>query len=233
MKVRIAALVALLGLLVLGAADAVAQDSEKDKAKAKAKAYETPKEVFDAYVAALNKRDWKTSIGCLAPSAVKRLAGYVARVGVQRRLFAETGGKDGGPNDKLMKSWKDTFEVLDKHGLKAEATKKIKASDSQEAEDALVKLLDDPAAFLIEYQEALDRANPSKTKEPEEKMTLSDVKIDGDKATGTVTLGTKERPEKRPVAFAKVGEGWKLDPSPESDKDKKPAKDQKAKDKDK
>src|SRR5689334_2769615 len=107
MKVRIVALVAaLLGALALSAP---ARDAEKDQPKTAT--YKTPQEVFDAFLPALNRRDTRTFVGCLAPEVVERMAGEYARRGVQRRLFAQTGGKDGGPNEKLMKSWKGTFDV--------------------------------------------------------------------------------------------------------------------------
>jgi hypothetical protein len=221
MKVRILALVVpLLGALALAAS---ARDDEKDKPKATV--YKTPQEVFDAFIPALNKRDTKTFVGCLAPEVIKKMAGDAARRGIERRIFAQTGGKDGGVNDKLMKSWKGTFDVLDKHGLTAEATKKIKADDRQKAEAALVKLIKDHAAFLVDYQEAMDKQEGSKPKESEVKAKLGDVKIDGDRATGTVTITNKDNEEKQTFAFVKVGDGWKIDPFNVSGKDRKPAKD--------
>jgi len=219
MKARVVALAApLLATLALAAS---ARDDEKDKPKAAV--YKTPEEVFDAFVPAMNKRDTKTYVGCLAPAALKRMAGQLARLGVQRRVFAESGGKDGGPNDKLMKSWKETFEVLDKHGLKSEVTRKIKAADQDKAEAALSALVKDHAAFVLDYLEAVDRQEGGKLKEGNVKAKLSDVKIDGDSATGTVTYGDKDAESKQTFGFVKVGEGWKLAPSPrpDADKDKK------------
>jgi len=221
MKVRVVALVApLLGALILSAS---ARDEDKDKPKATV--YKTPQEVFDAFIPAMNKRDTKAYVGCLAPAALKRMAGQLARLGVQRRVFAETGGKDGGPNDKLMKSWKGTFEVLDKHGLTGEVTKKIKATDQQKAEAALAALVKDHAAFVLDYLDAVDKQEGNKLKEGNLKAKLSDVKIDGDKATGTVTVTTRAGEEKQTFGFVKVGDGWKLDPSPKTDDKDKKAKD--------
>jgi hypothetical protein len=226
MKVRIVALVApLLGALLLSAAAA------DEKEQPKAKIYKTPQEVFDAFVPALYKRDARTFVGCLAPDVIKRLAGDYARRGVQRRIIAETGGKDGGKNEKVLKLWQGTFDVLDKHGLTARATKAVKLTDKDRAEAALVKLLKDPAAFLVDYQEALDKLDSGKPKEKEPKAKLSDVKIDGDKATGTITIKYDGGEEKRPVAFSKVGGGWKIDPfADDKGKDAK-EKDKAAKDK--
>ena len=113
MKVRIVALVfPLLGLLVLSAAG---RDSE-----AKGKVYKSPEEVFDAYIAGLNKREPKTYYGCLTPEAVKKIAGEQARRGVQQRRFAEP-TKDK-KDDKLLRIWKSVFDVMDKHGLTEKAT---------------------------------------------------------------------------------------------------------------
>jgi len=225
MNVRILALVApLLGALTLAAS---ARDEEKDKPKPAV--YKTPQQVFDAFIPALNKRDTKTFVGCLAPEALKRMAGDHARRGVEKRLFAQTGGKDGGANEKLMQRWKGVFDVLDKHGLTAKATGKIKDDDEQKARAALAALIKDHAAFLVDYQAALDKQEGSKPKEAEVKAKLSGVEIDGDRAKGTVTITNKDVEEKQTFAFVKVGDSWKLDPfnTPVKDKDKKdsPAKD--------
>ena len=45
---------------------------------AKDAVYKTPKDVFDAYFDALNKRDSKAMLGCLPPEAVKSMAATTA-----------------------------------------------------------------------------------------------------------------------------------------------------------
>src|SRR6476660_3603810 len=113
MKARCVALSALLlACLALSAAaqkDKDEKPKDKDKEQPKANAFKTPQEVFDAFLASLNKRDAKAFVGCLAPDTLKEMAGAYAVQGLQRREIA-----GDGKDDKLAKRWKPTFDVLDK-----------------------------------------------------------------------------------------------------------------------
>ena len=90
----------------------------------KAKTYKTPQEVFDGFLASLNKRDAKAFVGCLAPETLKEMAGAYAVQGLQRREIV-----GDGKDDKLAKRWKPTLDVLDKHGLTTKATKDVKVGN--------------------------------------------------------------------------------------------------------
>jgi len=246
MKVRCVVLgVLLLACVALGAAaqkDKDEKDKDKGKEQPKAKAYKTPQEVFDAFLAALNKRDSKTFVGCLAPDTLKEMAGAYAVQGMMRRELAETGGKDGAKDDKLAKRWKPTFDVLDKHGLTAKATKDVKLgktpAEHEKAQATLLPLIKDKAAFLVDYQDALDKDRPKIKDDEELKAKLTKVKIDGDKATGAVVVAFPDKDKKdkakeveEPVEFVKVGDGWKIIPNPKKKEDKdKGKKDKAAKD---
>ena len=235
MKARCVALSALLlACVALSAAaqkDKDEKPKDKDKEQPKAKAYKTPQEVFDAFLVSLNKRDAKAFVGCLAPETLQEMAAASAVQGLQRREVV-----GDAKDDKLAKRWKPTLDVLDKHGLTAKATKDVKVgkaptpAEREKAEVAVLPLIKDKAAFLIDYQEALDKGRP-KFKEDELKAKLTDVKIDGDKATGTVVVNLKDKEEKAPVEFVKVGTGWKITPNPKKKKDE--GKDKEKKDKEK
>jgi hypothetical protein len=239
MKVRCAALgVLLLACVTLSASQKDKDEKPKDKDQPKAKVFKTPQETFDAFLAALNKRDSKAFVGCLTPDTLKEMAGVYAVQGLLRRELVESGGKDGAKDDKLAKRWKPTFDVLDKHGLTAKATKDVKLgktpAEHEKAQAAVLPLIKDRAAFLVDYQEALDKDRP-KIKEEELNAKLTDVKIDGDKATATVVVTIKAKKdkekdaeEKEPVEFLKVGDSWKINPNP---KKKDEGKDKEKKDK--
>jgi hypothetical protein len=226
MKVRY---VALAVLLLAGFALSAAAQKDKDD-KPKDKVYKTPKEVFDAFIEAMNKRDARTFVGCLAPEPLTQMVGFYAVQGLQKRDLATSGTKDGDKDNKLAKRWKPTFDVLDKHGLTVKATKDVKVSTTEEREKArktILPLIKDKSAFLVDYQEALDKDRP-KVKEEDFKAKLAELKIDGDKATAVLVVllnvkdkkdKTKESEQKDPVEFVKVGGGWKINPSPKKKKD--------------
>jgi hypothetical protein len=230
MKARCVALSALLLACFALSAAAQKDKDEKPKDKEKPKAYKTPQEVFDAFLTSLNKRDAKTFVACVDPDTLDQVAAFYAVQGLQRRQRAE----GGTTASKLAKLWKPTLDVLNKHGLTAKATKDVKLgkdpspAELAKAHAAVLPLLKDKAGFIVDYQNARDTELP-KAKEDDLKAKLRDVKINGDKATGTmvVTISVKEE-KKDPVEFVKVGGGWKIVPYP---KKKDEGKDKEKKDK--
>lgn len=218
---------ALAGLVFLALAwPAVAQSD-------RAKVYETPQEVFDAYVTAVNKGDYRARVACYPPVVQKKLATDWAIQGVFRRSQANGSGKIKGVD------YKPLFEVLDKHGLTEDATKGITGLETGKKRDAarstLIALIKDHGAFVAEYETALavvtarprpkDRdkdkdkdkekekdKDKSKGKPTEVRPKLTEVKINGDKATGVPVLTVDGKEQKGSVEFVKVGGGWRIIP---------------------
>jgi len=236
----------LAGLLLAAlAVSAVGQKDDKDKAKDKPKdkLHKTPEACFDAVVAALEKKDSAAMVASLTPKAQNRMALEYVGQGIQLRGVAE--GKlpkdKGQKNEQLAKLYKPLFDVLDKHGLTEKATKDLETDEkgtlTTKGRGAALKLVKDPVAFLSDMLAATDKLDTRPKDKDEPKPKLTDVKIDGDKATGTVieTIRIKQKDkddkvqeEKHPVRFEKVDGGWRLDPSPDEKKDKE-AKDKKDK----
>jgi hypothetical protein len=230
---------AALMLAALAACAAAQKDKEdKDKDKDKPKAYKTPQDCFDAILAAIEKKDAPALVGTLTPSAQKRMAATSAGQGVHLRALAE--GKDKGKkNEELAKLYKPLLDVLDKHGLTEEATKDLDMDKqgrlTTKGEVAAMKLVKDPTAFLTDFMSASIKMDKGPEKKDEPKPKLTDVKIDGDKATATVidSIHVKQKDKddqvkeiKRPVEFEKIKGGWRIDPFPESkEKDEKDKKD--------
>src|SRR3954452_1492249 len=140
----------LLAALVVSAS---AQDVEP---KYKAKIYKTPKDCFEAVLAASEKRDARTLVDCFTPDAVKQMAGDLASQGFFLRDQAEGKAfKDkekGKPDEETAKRLKPMLDVLDKHGLTEKATKDLRPKGfraSKKEREALLKLVKDPAAFAI------------------------------------------------------------------------------------
>jgi hypothetical protein len=244
----------LAGLLLaaLAACAAAQKDKdEKDKDKPKPKVYKTPQDCFDALQTALQKRDAHLLVATLTPEFQKTIATQMVTSAVYRRddLRGEPAKDKKGKDDKerekkrkeRLKKFEPLFEVMDKHGLTEKATKDLERKNltlTPKGQEAALKLLEDPAAFAGDYLAVMDKIEPDPDAgAPKEKLT--DLKIDGDRATGTAVATRrvkvkdkdkdKEVESKRPVAFAKVDGGWRIAPI-QDDKDKpKDAKDRKDK----
>src|SRR5262245_55215398 len=215
--IRIAALTGL-ALAALAAVALADKDKGEKKDEPKAKVYETPQDVFDAYVAAEKKDDYKTMFRCLSPRAQKEMAvSFAGALASNRAALEELKGKDA---QDAVKKMKPIYDVFDKHGLTAKVTKELDSKDAREkekAKQAVLAALKDPEAFLVELFTAASKTGLEKY-DPSGPATLklTKVKIRGDKATGVVVRTTKgkddkEKVEIEPANFVKVGGGWRID----------------------
>ena len=210
MRPRAAMLTTLLMAGVLGLSNARALDKEPA-------VFATPQAAFDAAVKASKAKDFKAFAAVLTPESQGKLAGQLAGLGVMFKAFSAF-DKEGKMKDKLA----DFDKIMDKHGLTKDVMGKLKQTkDPKEIEannKVIATAIKDKPGFVGDVMKWLDAANPGKNKGgPLDEATLKDVKITGDKATGTVV--TKEKEE--PMEFAKVGGGWRIVlPEPKA-KDKK------------
>jgi len=195
------------------ALSAPAQKEEKEKPKEKV--YKTPQEVFDAFVAAEQKRDAKALVSLMAPVAHREFtAGFGFIFAVTRNQLKE---KKDKKSDEELKQSAPIFAVLDKHGLTEKAMKGVKFSDdpkdAEKNNKAVLDAVKDQQAFLVDLLNALNTVDPKKEEKSVDKLT--ELKIDGDKASGVVVTtyeDKKKKDKKSPVAFVKIGEGWKIIP---------------------
>lgn len=183
----------------------------------KAAVYKTPQECFDAGSAAFAKGDHKTWVGCLAPQSQKDLAvEFAVEFAAHRAGLADLKDKDQAA--VVAKAYKPLFDALDSHGLTAKATKGFEKGKDAKARPkvskAVLELLKDPAAFLVDFYEAMEKLeNLSKEKDgATEKLT--GVTIDGDAATATVVRTIKGEEKdvvtREPVQFVKIEGGWRM-----------------------
>jgi hypothetical protein len=193
--------VVLGGLLLAVLALVAGAQTEK---KAKAKVYKTPRAVFEAEQAALKKSDYKAVVALFTREGQKDLAVDLALMGLDLRAGA-------AEDSKLKKKAKPVLDVLEKYGLTEQATKKIKpprsAKEAEAMHRAVEKLIEKPAAFAAAYMAAEEKAGL--IKKPSE-AKLTGLKIEGNRAHAVVVETIDGEEDKRPMAFAKVGEGWKL-----------------------
>jgi len=209
-----------LGALFLAALAPAAGAGEKKDAGA---TYATPQAVFDAAQAAQKKQDFAAFVGCFAPPAQKEMAIGLAFNALGQQAAARA-------DEKLRTQFKPILDALNKHGLTDEVGKKIKLNpaDAKEAEkvhDELAGLIKDPAGLAVDLMSAYSKTEPFNRKPPEAPPTpqLIDVKIDGDKARGTIAIKVGDRELRQPAEFVKVGGSWKLAPPPQPPAPPRPA----------
>ena len=192
--------------LPLQAADAPAKESGKS--------FDSPQAVFDAAQAARDKNEFKTFVDCLAPEAQKQFASSLAFGALNQQSAAQG-------DAKLKEQFKLILAVLDKNGLTYDVTKKIEIDPNPEgvakARRAVGALIKEPTAFAADMMEAYSKTEPFNQKPPGDPPVpkLADVKIDGDKATGTVVVSFNNMEVRQPTEFVKVGGGWKIAPMAE------------------
>jgi hypothetical protein len=197
--------------LLLAAAGALLLAAPADGAP-KGKDYKSPQEVFTAFQAAGKKNDWKTALTCLTAESQDTLVGGMAFTGVFVKGLMES-FKNLDKTGKVAANLKVLDKVLDKHGInqksleKAGFKKEIKM-DEKTATKFFKKLagtVKDRPGFLRDFMAVTKKL--SKNKEQEAfGGELKDVKVKDDTATGKIVAGKRTQP----IAFKKVGPGWKI-----------------------
>jgi hypothetical protein len=179
----------------------------------KSPVYKTPQEVFAAAKAAAKKNDVKAFYQTLTPESREKLTAMSAMMGVMTKAFSafDTTGK---AEEKI----KPIVDAMKKHGLTDEAMKKVKpltpTSTPKEVAASLKQLagmVKDPPGFIGDMMAAMKKVDPkAEGLEALARARLEDVKIDGDKATGT-TIGKKgDKEEKQPLKFEKIAGSWRI-----------------------
>ena len=191
--------------------------------------YSTPQAVFDAYAVAVAKGEHRKMMECLTLEAQKQRAGFVAALSLEmlqsRALERDTpkGGNKGkqvGTPEEVAghaKRFQPVYDAMAKHGLTEASTSRIKHDGSRDggekAQRGLIALIDDPVAFFVDYMIASDKAEGNDYgRGGGMKFELSDLKEDGDKATGTLIQTAFGEKDRIPLDFVKVGGGWRIGP---------------------
>ena len=151
----------------------------------------SPEAVFNAAKKAAETKDWKAFYGCCDPENAKQLlAGMAMAAG-----FSVAQDKEG---EKELK------EIFRRHGL--DPGKQASMKGDSKSDLASVK---DPAACfqdLMTFCEKKAKGSDANTM-MHLQGDLADVKIDGDKATGTLTT---KGGQKGPIAFVRLNGSWYL-----------------------
>jgi hypothetical protein len=179
-------------------------------------AYQTPEEVFSAFMAAGAKEDWKTMCECLTDDSRDKMA-----VGL---VLAATFGKAFATTPELKAKFKLVDDVLAKHGIplsQKQGPASPPSKDPRNFEKAMMKVLElvkDRNAFiadmLVAFKQLSDdpqQKNPVGGDFDFKEVKLEDVKIQGDSATGVAVARRGGNEARQPLNFKKVGGGWKIE----------------------
>jgi DNA-directed RNA polymerase subunit RPC12/RpoP len=176
------------------------------------KAYSSPQEVFDAHQAAIKNKDAKEVVNCLTPESRREVLAYTASHYALRRELPK-----GDAQEQQLR--KVTGDVLDRHGLTVEAVKSLPGKpvhfgkETEVFNEALLAKVKDVDAMLIELLSASFQYGGGGLRSSGVPVrTLSDVKVEGDRATGTWNWRLGYSVKNKPVTFRKVGGGWKYSP---------------------
>jgi Domain of unknown function (DUF4878) len=174
----------------------------------KDKVYKSPQDVFDAAQSAIKKDDYKAFFGMVTPDSQKMMAGQLVLMGAMIKRFA-----DLDPSGKAKEMLKPIDELMTKHGVTEEALKKVKPdTDKSKASRAMGDLVKDRPGFVAGMMKILDKNTPpgKEKSKPFQDAELKDVKVEGDKAKGTVVTKKDDKEKKEPIEFVKIGDSWKI-----------------------
>jgi len=208
-------------IIGLGGAPPAAGQGGKEQATL----YATPQAAFDAFLAASKKEDMKALCHTLTDETVSQMTGALVFMGLFMKGFMELGAKEdkSGDTTKAIKALDDVFarhgltkEKMDKVAPKQkDPTEKLDQKALEAAMQKLASLVKDRCAFLDDFVKTMKKL-PGKQGEgfsmvPEGTVKLTDLKVQGDKASGTIATSKDGKDMRDPISFKKVGGGWKID----------------------
>lgn len=177
----------------IGCEDSDTSDSPSSSgaATATANAFNTPEAVFEAFSKASGEGDWKSAITMVTPESQG-----MAVVGMVMESSFMTMDDEAKGND--LKA------LFKRHGLDDGL-----AGEEAPMEDleGVTELVNDLPAFVGELSDWITKNGSGKTHGFPHLTDLTNVEIDGDKATGMAKSASREGP----VGFEKTDGNWKVD----------------------
>ncbi len=182
--------------------------------------YRSPEAVFAAARQASEREDWRSFCGCLTPPSRDLLAGGMVQNMAQiiaARKFASTGGT--GAEQAVDAKFQPILDVLQRHRLDDETVQRMakelpsmpSAADAERVDRVLAPIRD-RNGFIADMIAALRQIADGPGGGPfAAQSELTEVKIDGDRATGVVLSTARGFEEKQSIAFERTLGGWKID----------------------
>jgi hypothetical protein len=175
-----------------------------------------PQAVFSALIAASKKNDHRAIIDCFSPEAQKAKA-----AGIGLYAIVDQAGAQAEDRKDFREQCALVLAALDKHGLSYDVTKKFAPvlgdpKKWKQVQQDLQGMMKDPAGLYVDLAIAYDKS-PSLGSKTYLMVdgTLTDVKVDGEKAKGTLVVKLGGQEVKGPADFVKIGGKWKIAPVPE------------------
>jgi hypothetical protein len=186
------------------------------------KIFASPEDVFDASKAALKQNDLRTWCDCLTEESRDLLAAseiiYVMTLKTAPPQFTKEEHKAQiKAAEPVLKSHglTDAFLTERQGALEVFRDERASPDDRLQVAQALLKPVNDRNAFFEQLQKAL--SSGSKSQNPFEQWKdakLTNVKIRGNEALGTVVFKESGQAREQPLHFKKVRESWKIDMLP-------------------
>ncbi len=189
-------------------------------------AFESPEATFQTAKDALERGDYRAFCDCWTDEGLGWLTGGMAMTVNMFRLMSEKESQDGGVPDDVTKATQRTkrlTQLLIKHGFTGGVVPELNivAGDNapkpvqqqvREQLNQISSVIADKANFFAEFLEIVEEVSdlPMDTLLPSG-STLSELKIDGDSATGVILKPTEDQVRECPATFSKVNGEWKFD----------------------
>ncbi len=175
----------------------------------------TPEAAYANLKDAADKKDIKRVMGCMTTESQDQMAGTLAFAGMMRKGMSEMPGM---PADTKA-SVKKVAEVMAKHGLTDEYLKSLDGkkkaafnpADFGGALKDITAPVKDKPAFVADMFAAMPQKDGAPAAFDIQYKGLKDVKITGDKATGTAVQVMKGKESETPMNFVKQNGSWKID----------------------
>jgi hypothetical protein len=204
------------------------------------KVYGTPQDVFNAAKNAAAKKDWKTVTSCITDNSLDMLAGGMVMLSGFMQGFAAMGAQNS-PQAAQQKAMTAKLAAINKrHGLTDAALKKSNAkmgemmqkgfqqaqrsakptpAEQKQEQNAMMKSMREISAPIKDRKGYLVEVLTLMSSDPRGGFktslsagsTLTGVKINGAKASGTTINTINGITTKEPIEFVKVGGGWKVE----------------------
>jgi hypothetical protein len=182
----------------------------KDGGGGKDGPYSTPEATWNTLVKANKSRDHKAYIRAFAPDDRRHLATNLVFPLIQVR-YLEAGSPEA--NQKLQAEHKPVLDVLDRHGLDAKTCEGFRRT-LDPAKDAAIRaklreFIKDPAGLFADLSLASAKLPGGRDRpDPNWDGTISNVNIQGDKATGQLQLAMLPGAPPLTANFLKTGGEW-------------------------
>ncbi|REJ67085.1 MAG: hypothetical protein DWQ31_11540 [Planctomycetota bacterium] len=183
-----------------------------------AETYDSPQACLEAAQQLVEQKEYAGFVDCMTSDSQSVLAAGLTVMPLVRASMAAIGGPEAV--DEAKKKMANVYEVIERNGVEAPTMEQLAATgrDPEKMKALLNSLLEpveDHAAYLVELMAAFETVDKDGATRPTVvdsiQGELTDINIEGDIATGTLTREVGGRQISNPMRFKKVDGGWLID----------------------